>query len=152
MTKAEIIEQLHAFFSDSELVCDHTYKKYRSNSWEQFLDKDFLECLLIIRKDILCRPMKCNYGSYTQRGLRCNLCKLVRDKTEQGRLYLSQHLMGKAGDFTIEGMTAEQARQKIKAKADMLPCKIRVESGVSWLHFDVMDNPNIQDKVYFFKG
>ena len=38
------------------------------------------------------------------------------------------------------GMTAEEAREKIKTFQHLLPCPIRVEEGVSWLHFDVMPN------------
>ena len=83
--------------------------------------------------------MYCNNHSagQHQRGLRCNLCELVKSKD---RVYLSMHIYGKAGDFTVVGMTAEEARQKIKTFQHLLPCPIRLEEGVSWLHFDVRPN------------
>ena len=65
------------------------------------------------------------------------------------RVYLSPHLMGKSGDFTVVGMTAEEARLKIKEFQHLLPCSIRLEEGVSWLHFDVMPN-EVGLKVFSF--
>jgi hypothetical protein len=59
--------------------------------------------------------------------------------------------LGKAGDFIVKGMTAEQAREKIKENADLLPCNIRIEGGVTWLHFDTMNQWGIEDKVYEFR-
>lgn len=150
MTRTEILSEVQRFFDIEELVCDHTLAKWGENAW-QFLDTDFLHCLLIIRRDILQRPMFCNdHASGThQRGLRCNLCNLVKGKTA---IYLSSHLFGKAGDFTISGMTSEQARQAIKANANLFPCNIRIEGGVSWLHFDVLPQTGITQKVYEFKA
>ena len=55
-------------------------------------------------------PMVCNTSNHTQRGIRCNRCKLVREKSEP---YLSAHILGKAGDFTVVGLSAEEARQSI---------------------------------------
>lgn len=148
MTREDIIEQLKEFFSVDELVCPHTYAKHKEASW-QFLDTDWLHCLLVIRRDILKAPMTCNNGSsLTQRGLRCNMCQLVKDKKSN---YLSAHILGKAGDFTVKGKTAEQARQKIKMYADLLPCNIRLEEGVTWLHFDTLPQWGIEDKVYGFR-
>lgn len=133
MTRAEILTAIKPFFDIDELVCDHTYNKFGLQSWN-FLDTDFLHCLLVIRRDILKRAMWCNSRTAHQKGLRCNRCQLVRSKTS---VYLSAHVLGKAGDFTISGMTAEAARQAIKANAHLLPCPIRIEKGVNWLHFDV---------------
>lgn len=149
MTREDIIEQLKEFFSVDELVCPHTYAKHKEASW-QFLDTDFLHCLLVIRRDILKAPMTCNNGSsLTQRGLRCNMCQLVKGKKAN---YLSAHILGKAGDFTVQGMTAEEARQKIKQNAHLLPCFVRVEGGVSWLHFDVIPMYGVEVDVYEFKA
>lgn len=148
MTRQEIITALKPFFDIDELVCDHTYKKWKEQSW-QFLDTDFLHALLIIRRDILKKPMWCNSSFKHQRGLRCNMCQMVKEKKA---VYLSSHLFGKAGDFTITGMTAEEARQKIKANASLLPCNIRIEKGVSWLHFDVLPQYGVTAKVYEFNG
>lgn len=147
--RLQTIEQLREFFSVSELVCPHTYKRWGEQSW-QFLSTDYLRCLLAIRRDILQAPMTCNNGStLTQRGLRCNRCDLVRSKKNP---YLSAHVLGMAGDFTVSGMTAEQARQRIKTYAYLLPCPIRIEGGVSWLHFDTLPQHNIHinQQVYEF--
>jgi len=143
-----VIPELKKYFSVKELVCNHTYDKWKEQSW-QFLDTNFLHCLLIIRRDILKSGMVCNTKSATQRGLRCNMCEMVKQKTKN---YLSSHIFGKAGDFTVSGMTAEEARQKIKENADLLPCNIRLEKDVTWLHFDVLPQYDVTEKVYFFKG
>lgn len=146
MTRDDIIRDLRRYFQIAELVCDHTHSKWGERSW-QFLDTDYLHALLIIRRDILQVPMACNHDGAHQRGLRCNMCELVKGKT---RNYLSSHILGKAGDFTPKGMTAEQARQRIKANAHLLPCPIRLEAGVEWLHFDVLPQYGVTEKVYEF--
>jgi hypothetical protein len=138
MERTEILDEIKHFFDVDELVCNHTLARHTKKSWK-FLDTMYLWCLLVIRRDILRKPMYCNNhsaGQY-QRGLRCNMCQLVKDKN---RVYLSGHIFGKAGDFTVVGMTAEEAREKIKEFQHLLPCPIRLEEGVSWLHFDVMPN------------
>jgi len=146
MDRDKILTEIRTYFSIDELVCPHTLAKWGQASW-QFLDTDFLHCLLIIRRDILQRPMWCNGKGKTERGLRCNRCSVVRGKSG---VYLSAHCLGKAGDFDITGMTAEQARMKIKEKASLLPCNVRVEEGVSWLHFDVLPQYGVKQKVYGF--
>lgn len=139
MTRAEIIAEIRKYFEIQELVCDHTFKKFGEQSWN-FLSTDYLHCLLILRRDIIKRPMWCNGSQKHQRGLRCNRCDLVKSKNV---VYLSAHVLGMAGDFTITGMTAEAARTLIKQNADRFPCPVRIEKGVSWLHFDV--RPTIGD-------
>ena len=146
MDRDKIIRELHKFFQVRELVCDHTFSKWGERSW-QFLDTDYLACLLVIRRDILQVPMTCNHDDAHQRGLRCNMCELVKEKT---RNYISSHILGKAGDFTCKGLTAEQARQRIIANAHLLPCNIRLENNVTWLHFDVLPQYGVTDKVYSF--
>ena len=148
MTREQILTEIRKYFDAEELVCNHTFAKWGNQSW-QFLDTDFLHALLIIRRDIIKRPMWCNGNAKKQRGLRCNRCDMVRSKTS---VYLSSHVLGKAGDFTITGMTAEQARQAIKANANLLPCNIRMEKSVSWLHFDVLPQYGVTAKVYEFVG
>ena len=146
MDRDKIIRELHDYFQVRELVCDHTFSKWGERSW-QFLDTDFLHCLLIIRRDILRLPMICNYQWVNQRGLRCNRCELVKGKDS---VYLSSHILGKAGDFSIEGITAQEARSRIRNNAHLLPCPIRMEGGVNWLHFDVLPQYGIDMKVYEF--
>lgn len=144
--RQEVIRELHNYFQVRELVCDHTFAKWGERSW-QFLDTDFLECLLVIRRDILQTGMTCNHDGARQRGLRCNRCDLVKGKSS---VYLSAHVLGKAGDFTVTGMTAQQARARIREMVHLLPCNIRMEGGVSWLHFDVLPQYGIDRKVYEF--
>lgn len=146
MTREEILSAIKRYFDIDELVCDHTYAKWGEKAW-QFLDTDFLHCLLIIRRDILKVPMYANGRTSHQKGLRCNRCQMVRSKNE---VYLSSHCLGKAGDFTSPAMKAEKMRELIKANASLLPCPVRIEKGVSWLHFDVLPQYGITEKVYEF--
>ena len=146
MNRETIIRELHKYFQISELVCDHVHSKWGERSW-QFLDTNFLACLLVIRRDILQAPMTCNHSGANQRGLRCNRCELVKEKKVA---YLSSHILGKAGDFTVKGMTAQEARSRIRNNAHLLPCTIRMEEGVSWLHFDVLPQFDVTAKVYEF--
>ena len=146
-----IIKALGPYFHIKELVCPHCYAKYGECGW-QFFDTNLLYGVLLIRESILCRPMYVNGKTHTQRGLRCNLCQIVKDKTDSGVLYLSPHPMGKAIDFTVSGMSAEEARRRIKQHAAQFPCNIRLEKDVSWVHFDVVQQYGITDKVYEFKA
>lgn len=148
MERRQIIAELRKFFNVEELVCVHTFAKWGENAW-QFLDTAYLHTLLIVRKHILQRPMMCNYAGMHQRGLRCNKCELVAEKRS---VYLSSHILGKAGDFTIDGMTAGEAREKIKKHAHLLPYPIRMEKDVSWLHIDTLPQSDVNTKVYEFKG
>lgn len=147
MNRQDILTAIKQYFNIKELVCNHTYARWGEQAW-QFLDTAYLWCLLIIRRDILQAPMTCNTKTNYQRGLRCNMCAIVKGKTA---VYLSSHILGKAGDFTISGMTAEETRNRIKANANRLPCAIRLEAGVSWLHFDVLPQAGVTKKVYEFK-
>ena len=153
MTREEILNEIRHYFDVSELVCDHVFEKWGEQAWK-FLDTDYLHVILIIRRDILKRPMYCNSKTAHQRGYRCNLCQLVKSKKT---VYVTPHGLGKAGDFTITGMTASAAREKIKANADLLPCKVRLEKWdangkeISWLHIDVIDEPK-NPKVYEFRA
>lgn len=148
MTREEIIKAVKGYFTIKELVCDHVYKRFGDAAW-QFLDTDYLHVLLVLRRDIFKAPMLCNHGGITQRGIRCNQCDIVKYKSVP---YMSAHVLGKAGDFSVTGMGAEMARQTIIAKADLLPCKVRLEAGVTWLHVDVMAQNDQKEKVYLFKA
>lgn len=146
MTRAETITQLRAFFDVSELVCSHTLARFGELSW-QFFDTNTLHTLLVLRAEILRVPMTINAGDSTQRGLRCNICGIVKGQKKQ---YLSAHLMGKGFDVVSNEMTAQEMRDKIFENADKLPVPIRIEDGVSWLHFDTFDPSNGKHKVTFF--
>lgn len=146
INRSDILKAIGKVFTIEELVCEHTFAKWGEKAW-QFLDTDYLHCLLVIRRDILQCPMICNHDGAHQRGLRCNLCELVFEKTG---VYLSAHILGKAGDFTCQGLTAQEARSRIRNMAHLLPCNIRMEGGVSWLHFDVLPQYGVNKKVYEF--
>lgn len=143
-----IIRALGKYFHVKELVCPHCYAKWGQKAW-QFLDTDLLYCLLLLRETIICKPMVVNYNGHWQRGLRCNMCDLVKSKTD---VYLSAHVLGKAIDFNVQGMDANEARRLIKLHAPSFPCNVRLEKNVSWVHFDVVQQWGITDKVYEFNA
>ena len=86
-----------------------------------------------------------------ERGLRCNLCSIVMQKTKQKKSYLSAHVNGAAIDFDAVGMSAEQVREKIRYNKDLLPYSIRLEKNVSWVHMDIYDYCN-GNKINEFEG
>ena len=143
MNRDQILAEIKQYFDIEELVCNHVLERWGEDAW-QFLDTTFLENLLILRRDVIQRPMFCNNHKRKvyQRGLRCNLCELVKEKD---RPYLSAHVLGKAGDFSIEGITGtkemERMRQRVRSLVPVFTTPIRMEKDVSWLHFDVMPNP-----------
>ena len=89
-------------------------------------------------------------GRFEQRGLRDNTQPIVKDKTIKGKLYLSAHVLGKAVDFDVKGMTAQKVRQWIVDNHELFPCKVRLEDGVNWVHLDVISEEK-NPKVYLFK-
>ena len=146
MSREQIIRELHRFFQVRELVCSHVFSKWGERSW-QFLSTDYLHNLLVIRRDILQMPMVCNHDGAEQRGLRCNMCKMVKEKKAA---YLSSHILGRAGDFSVQGLTAQEARSRIRTMQNLLPYPMRMEGGVSWLHIDTLPQFGITEKVYEF--
>lgn len=133
-----------------ELVCPHIYKKWGDKAI-RFIDPDIIACLNVIRNDILKCPIVINNDTWKQRGMRCNLCDLVKTKTTP---YLTSHLFGKAIDFLCKQYTVRQVHELIKKNAHLLPCKIRLESPIdapTWTHFDIMTYGQIE-KVYVFKA
>ena len=146
MNREQIIREMHRFFQVRELVCGHTFSNWGERSW-QFLSTDYLHNLLVIRRDILQMPMVCNHDGAEQRGLRCNMCKMVKEKKAA---YLSSHILGRAGEFSVQGLTAQEARSRIRAMQNLLPYPMRMEGGVSWLHIDTLPQFGIEAKVYEF--
>lgn len=133
------LEELKKYFDVEELFGPKEVKRDGQRCW-RYLSPAFVQCLLIIRRDILQVPMYCNNwklgGKFSERGFRNNLCSTVKSKTDKGILYISPHMLGMALDFDAKGMTAEEARNKIVKNVDLLPFPIRLESGVSWVHMD----------------
>lgn len=150
MERADILKEVKKYFDIDELVCNHILERFGESAWD-FLDTYALWVILILRVNVLQAPMYCNNhkkGVY-QRGMRCNRCELVKGKN---RAYLSAHVLGKGFDFTIEGMTAEQARKKIKMYPAIFPCQIRMEKGVTWLHVDVLPHGGGLNKIHEFEA
>ena len=142
MERKQIIQELKQYFSIKELVCPHVYSKFGETAW-MFLSTPLLHTLLVIRRDILQKPMTINNSSnYTQRGLRCNMC--------QNSAYLSAHVLGEGCDFTSPDVSAEDIRKLIAESEDKLPYKIRLEKDVNWVHVDCYDNSD--NKISYFKA
>lgn len=141
-------------FSIKEVVCRHVYDKFivqhgwkEEDVWE-FFDLRLRETLDFLRMKFG-REIKVNNwsagGSNTQRGLRCNMCELVKKKTSA---YMTPHF-GQGVDFDVKGLTSQEARDMIVGWADELPHPIRLEDGVNWVHLDVRVKKG--HKVYLFK-
>lgn len=146
ITKSETIQKASKYFQIEELVCQHTLERFGVGAWK-FLNAQALETLLVLRTKILKVPLTINTQSAHQRGLRCNLCPLVKGRETQ---YLSGHVLGCAFDVLSKEMTAAQMRSLIVQQKDLLPYPIRIEAGVTWLHFDLLTNTD--EKVTFFEG
>lgn len=133
-----------------EVVCDHVYDRFGESAW-RFFDFRLIAVMNYIRSKL---GKELTYNSrnrgLSQRGLRCNLCSLVQDKTKQNKPYLSAHVLGAAIDFDAKDMTAEQVREWICLNKSGLPYPIRLEQDVSWVHLDVAVSSD--DKVTFFAG
>ncbi len=150
MTRSEVLEGLSRYFDVRELVCRHVWGRFGNGSWD-FFDTDLLKALLWLRL-LVGRPVYVNNwvsgGVYDERGLRCNMCGTVRGK---GWCYMSMHIFGKAVDCTVDGMDAWSVRSLIMENADSLPCGIRLEDGVNWVHLDVRggDSRSVPSVVLF---
>lgn len=153
MERIELLNRVKKYFKIYELVGKWTYRIHRERAWK-FLDDDLLRCILIIREGIG-KPMLVNNwyngGRFSQRGLRTILQQIVKNFFYQGKLYLSAHLLGKAIDFNIQGMTASEIRKWIIDNQHLFPCKIRLEykmkgREITWVHIDTFweeKNPKV---------
>ena len=156
MSDEEIYKKIKSYFFIEEFVSKKVYQKYGEKAW-QFMCPRLLHTLIIIREDIG-KPMTINNwhrgGNFSQRGLRSNLSSIFMSKFKKGRMYLSAHVMGRAVDFDVKGMTAEEVRMYLKGMKDKLPYKIRLEHKmkgkfISWVHLDVFSNPS-NKHIYLF--
>lgn len=133
-------QQISRRFDIQELVCPHIYNRHGEKAWDM-LDENLLKVLIWIREK-LGKPIYVNnwnykQGTLSQRGMRCNCCQLVKDKTAKGIPYVSAHVLGKAVDFDVKGMTAQEVRDWIYENRQRLPHPVRLEDGVTWVHLDV---------------
>lgn len=149
MTRNNIIENLKKYFHIKELVCPHTYKTFGDRAW-MFLTTEALHTLLVLRTEILKVPLVCNTKTLTQRGLRCNICEIVKQKTMNDILYMSAHHNGMGFDLSSSKMTAKEMRKIIKQKDWLLPYPVRIEADVTWLHIDCYDDIDNDNKITYF--
>lgn len=140
------------YFNIKELVCPHVYKRDGEGAWIYF-DPRLLETLLVIREAIG-KPIYVNNwdikGNFDERGLRCNCCPLVKEKTALEKVYMTAHNQGMGVDFDVKGMKAEEVRRWLEENQDILPHSIRLEKDVKWVHLDVRSNG--KQKITWFKG
>jgi hypothetical protein len=141
------------YFGAKELVDPTVYRKYGDSSI-QFICPMLQETLFILRHNLK-KPITINNwafgGRLTQRGLRTNVSAMVLNKNF---LYLSAHMLGKAVDFDVKGMTACEVRQWIVDNADLFPYQIRLERNlkgkpISWIHLDIIQDES-KPKIYLF--
>ncbi len=137
------------FFKLQELICPHVYNRFGDMAW-LFLDDKCVIILDWLRRS-LDKPIAVNDwhegGRFDERGLRCIQCSLVKERQEQGVVYVSAHLLGRAYDFDVDGMTADEVRVWLALNKSQIPYNIRLERNVSWVHMDTYDNGN---KLTFF--
>jgi len=136
------------YFKIVDMVCPHIYVKMGEWAWV-YVDPR-LQAVMVWVRESLARPIYVNRFArhLTQRGVRCNLCSVVHEKTDKCECYLSPHLFGAACDFDVKGMTAWEVRDWIWQHQEDLPYPVRLESGVSWVHLDIFNTSNY--KVYRF--
>lgn len=147
-TEQQVRQEIGKYFKINELVGGRTYRSHKERAW-RFLDYRLLYALLVIREGIG-KSITVNSGRRQQRGLRTIAQQMVKNKVYKNQLYISAHLLGKAVDFHVKGMTAQEVRNWIVQNENLFPFKIRLEDRVSWVHLDVIyeeKNP----KVYQFQ-
>ena len=158
MTDKEIYEGIKKYFCLEELVSRFVFRTFGQTAW-QFLDIRMLHTLLVVREG-LDRSITVNNwkwgGKFGQRGLRTNVGYIFAKFIARLKIYLSSHIMGKAVDFDVKGMTPDQVRDWLHRNASILPNPIRLEhkfnktgKTITWVHMDVfsyIDSP----KIYLF--
>ena len=137
MKRDELIKEVKKYFQLKELVCPHVLNTFGDNAW-QFISTELLSIIYTLRTQIIKKPMIINSydNNLTQRGLRCNICQLCKDKTSSNKIYISSHSLGKAIDFTVNDMSAEEVRNLIRSNIDKFEYPIRLERDVNWVHID----------------
>ena len=127
------------YFKIQELISEAVYKKYGEKSWE-FIDTKLIKVLDLLREHFG-KPITVNNwcfgGNLNQRGLRANKDELVVNKKDY---YISQHCLGKAVDFNVKGMTAQEVYEEILKNKDKFYLISRIENikdTPTWTHIDV---------------
>ncbi len=125
-------------FKLQELVPANIFNTFGETAW-QFLDKRMLMNLDFIRNTlglaVNVNGKQFNYRGYDDGGYRTNQ---------------SQHRFGRAVDFDVVGMTAQQFREWIKLNYQKLPePNVWIEDEVTWVHMDVRYSDKLG--LYLFK-
>lgn len=127
------------YFKIQELVSEAVYKKYGEKSWE-FIDTRLIKVLDLLREHFN-KPITVNNwlwgGDLQQRGLRANKDELVANKEDY---YISQHCLGKAIDFTVKGLSAQEVYDEILRNIEKFYLISRIENikdTPTWVHIDV---------------
>jgi len=123
------------YFKIEELVDPVMLKRFGSyNLFKNALDSRILFEIDNIRT-FFNKPITINNwnigGEFSLRGLRPFDCK-------EGGL-LSAHKFGKALDFDVKGLTAEEVRQAIIKNSSKFINISRMEDNVSWVHIDCVN-------------
>lgn len=118
-----------------ELVSKSDYDSLGEKCWE-LLDERALITLDALRED-LGRPITINTwksgGQFNWRGYRS------RAYYKSDSAYItsrSQHKFGRAFDFDVKGMSAEDVRQYIYKNKSKFPYISFIETEVNWVHID----------------
>ena len=146
-----IIERIKKYFKIEELACPHISKRDGDKAWVYF-DPRLLANLVFVREGIGLPIYANNWaigGNLSQRGLRCNICPLVKEKTSLEKLYMTPHT-GMALDFDVKGMSALEVRNWIKAHEDEMPYPCRLEADVNWVHMDTRTDGKNGKVTYFY--
>ncbi|CAM3021228.1 D-Ala-D-Ala carboxypeptidase family metallohydrolase [Shewanella algae] len=121
-------------FKIYELVDKKTYNDRGEKAWQLF-DPRLLKLLDQLR-ELFDAPITVNNwfwgGQFSNRGLRTSASSYYRP--------YSQHSFGRAVDFDVKGLTADESREKIRHwfSSELLDIDgIRMELGVNWVHLDV---------------
>ena len=139
-------------FKLEELVSKKMHDRYGKRCW-QFFDDRLLKVLDKIREEIG-KPITVNNwlwgGNFHQRGFRENLDTIPYVRTANNTFYNSQHNFGRAVDFDVKGMTAEEVRKWIIENQKKFPEITYMEEDVNWVHIDIRQSSH--DGIYLFKG
>ena len=124
-------------FKIQELVDKETYERYGQKAW-WFLDNRLIMLLDRLREDLQ-RPITVNNwlwgGNNQHRGLRPPKCNIGAD--------YSQHRFGRAVDFDVKGMKADQVRSYIRNRINNYPEIKGIETGITWVHLDIRNSDDL---------
>lgn len=150
-----IYSEIENFFKVQEVVSKKVYSKYGKKAW-MFIDNNALLMLLELRKHFN-RPIMINNWHYggilNERGLRTNVDPILYKKTKEQKMYISGHVLGKAFDITVKGLTSEEVVKEIIKNKDKFKFITRIENPKStptWVHFDLIGT-RINNEIYIFK-